>query len=308
MVEHRHGEGEAEVRVLRGFALAAELSVGILALEAVGAVLSRSLAVTVDAVHNLPDIVAFVVSWAALHATESGASEHRTFGAHRLEVFASLVNATLVLVTGVVFAFEALVAVTSHSSFAGPVDAVWVVAVALPTLALRTANLRVLQSLPGRIRDLNLRSVVVHLFSDLVITGGLLAAGTVLWLVPSATQADPVAALAIAGVLVYESVPLFRDGWEVLTERIPRNLSIDEISAAAQAVAGVDEIHDIHVWAVCPSLVCMTAHVRVRDMPVSRSMDLSARLRRTMEREFGILHAVFEMETVSGPGEPRDHP
>jgi cobalt-zinc-cadmium efflux system protein len=306
-----HGEEEAEARVLRALRLALELSVIVLVVEAVGAYLSRSLSVTVDAVHNVPDILAFATSWAALRATEKGVSGHLTFGAHRFEVFAGLLNALVVLATGLVFGFTAAYSLLRGTSFAGPVDAVWILLVAVPTLVLRAVNLSALGRIPRRARDLNLRSVIVHLGSDLAITVALLVAGAILLLSPGLGWADAGAALAIAAILVYESLPLFRGGWDVLSERVPRNLSVSAIESAARAVPRVTGVHDLHVWAVCPTLVCMTAHVSVDEMSVGESMAVVARLRERMEEEFGILHSVFELETGPGsrgdPSLPSDH-
>ena len=178
-------------------------------------------------------------------------------------------------------------------------DAVWVVIVAIPTLALRSVNLTSLVRIPARARDLNLKSVILHVASDLVITGAVLGAGVLLLLRPGWSDVDPAAAVLIAVLLVYESLPLFRDGWEVLTESTPRHLSVDAIVAAALRVPSVTEVHDVHVWAVCPTLVCMTAHIQVGDMSVREGMTVVEALRNTMQEEFGILHATFEVEARS---------
>jgi cobalt-zinc-cadmium efflux system protein len=296
MVEQAHGEGEAERAVLAGLRLALAVTGAVLVIELVGAYFSHSLSVTVDAVHNIPDLIAFAVSFTALRSTGSGASERFTFGAHRFEVFAGLLNGILIVGTAAVFAYEAGVSIAGHTLFAGPVDATWVLVVAVPTLALRTVNLVALGRVPGRARDLNLTSVIVHVASDLVITTALVGMGILLLVRPGVTIADPVAALVIAGVLVYESLPIFRDAWEVLTESTPRHLSIDAILASARSVPNVTEVHDVHVWAVCPTLVCMTAHIEVTDMSVREGMAVVDALRDKMEREFGILHATFEVE------------
>jgi|HubBroStandDraft_1064217.scaffolds.fasta_scaffold01887_14 cobalt-zinc-cadmium efflux system protein len=300
MPELVHGEGEAERAVLRGLRLAIALSLVILVIEAVGAYFSRSLSVTVDAIHNVPDILAFAISFSALQAAERGATDKFTFGAHRFEVFAGILNAVLILGTGLVFGYEALESLSSGTTFAGPVDAIWILIVALPTLALRGFNLASLGRIPPRTRDLNLRSVIVHLASDLVITAALVGSGVVLLLRPGYSVADPAAALLIAAVLVYESLPLFRDGWEVLTESTPRHLSVDAIIASARRVPAVSEVHDLHVWAVCPTLICMTAHVQVREMSVREGMAVVEELRNRMAEEFGILHATFEVEVRPG--------
>ena len=299
MPDLAHGEGEAEERVLSRLRLAFLLTLVILAVEAVGAFASRSLSLTVDAVHNVPDLLAFGVSFYALAGTRQGSSPTFTFGTHRFEVFAGVLNGVLVLGTGVVFGYTAFGSLAGRGSFAGPVNALWLLAAVAPTLVLRSVNLRQLERIPGRIRDLNLRSVVLHLAADIAITLALLVDGVILLLRPSLAAVDAGAALLVALVLVVESYPLLRDGWVVLTEGVPRGLSMARIQASVLEVPGVASVHDVHVWAVCSTLVCMTAHVEVQDMSVHESMGLIADLRGRMEREFGIVHSTFELEAAA---------
>ena len=293
---HPHGEREAEARVLRGLRIGTELALIVLLVEAVGAYFSRSLSLTVDAVHNVPDIIAYSVSLAALGATARGSSDRFTFGTHRLEVFAGLLNAALVLGTGAVFGFEAVASLSSGASFAGPVDPVWLLAAAVPTLTLRGVSLSILGRIPGRVRDLNLRGVLVHMASDVAITAALLITGVTLLVRPGWGWFDDMAAIAIALILGFESLPLFREGWDVLTERTPRRLSVESVTNAARSVPGVIDVHDVHLWSVCTTLVCMTAYVGVEPMALQDAIDVIARLREKMESEFGILHATFEIE------------
>jgi cobalt-zinc-cadmium efflux system protein len=298
MPELHHGEEEAELRILEGMRLAVGLSFAILAIESVGAYLSHSLALTVDAVHNVPDILAFAISWAALRGTSSGSTSEFTYGTHRFEVFAGLLNGLLVLGTGAVFGYTAVVALGHGAPFAGAIDPTWVLVAAVPTLGLRFVSLHALGRFPGKVRDLNLRSVMVHLWSDVAITASLLVVGLTILLRPAAGWVDSAAALAIAGILVYESIPLLRGGWEVLTERTPSGLSVAAIAQSARAVPGVKAVHDVHVWAVCSSLVCLTAHVQVEEMSMRQGMQVVRELRERMESEFGIVHSTFEVEAT----------
>jgi len=293
---HPHGEEEAGGRVLRGLRIATELSLVVLVVEALGAYLSRSLSLTVDAIHNVPDMVAFAVSLTALRATAKGSSTTFTFGTHRFEVFAGLLNASLVLGTGLAFGFVALSSWHAGTSFAGTVNPVWLLVAAIPTLGLRGLSLSILGRIPGRVRDLNLRGVVVHMASDVAITGALLVTGVSLLVRPTLPWVDDLAALLIAGILLFESLPLFQEGWDVLTERTPRRLSVDAVSTAARSVPGVTDVHDVHLWAVCSTLVCMTAYVSVEEMSMKESLEVIRRLREKMEAEFGILHATLEIE------------
>jgi len=299
---HPHGEQEAEGQVLRGLRIATELALVVLVVEAVGAYLSRSLSLTVDAVHNVPDMVAFSISLAALGATAKGSRGRFTFGTHRFEVFAGLLNAALVLGTGAVFGYEALAALRSGATFAGPVDPVWLLIAAVPTLVLRGVSLTILGRIPGRVRDLNLSGVVVHMASDVAITGALLVTGVTLLVRPGWTWFDDLAAIAIAFILGFESLPLFREGWDVLTERTPRRLSVETVTNSARTVPGVTDVHDVHIWSVCSTLVCMTAFVAVEEMSLREATDVIRTLRQRMEEEFGILHATFELEPTARSG------
>ncbi|HXQ95029.1 MAG TPA: cation diffusion facilitator family transporter [Thermoplasmata archaeon] len=298
MTDPGHGEAEAERQVLRALRLAIELTLVVLVVESVGAVLSRSLSLTVDAVHNVPDALAFAVSYFALRSAGEGTSDSYTFGTHRAEVFAGLANAALVLATGLLFAYVAVDAFVHGGTYDGPVSAEWLLFGAAPTLVLRGVTAVRLGRIPGRVRDLNFRSVVLHVASDMAIGAAIVLVGVVLLLRPGANWVDPAAALGIAVVLVVESAPLFRDSWEVLSERTPRHLSVPAIERTALAVPGVTGIHDVHVWAVCPTLVCLTAHVGVKEMTVRGSMEVVGQLRDAVAAEHGILHAVFEVEAA----------
>ncbi|HEV8049075.1 MAG TPA: cation diffusion facilitator family transporter, partial [Thermoplasmata archaeon] len=196
MTESGHGEAEAERQVLAALRLAVELTLVILVVESVGAFLSRSLSLTVDAVHNVPDAIAFALSYVALRSAGEGASESYTFGAHRAEVFAGLANAGLVLGTGVLFAVEAVLTFVHGGTFDGTVAPLWLLFGALPTLALRGVTAIRLGRIPGRIRDLNFRSVVLHVGSDIAIGGAIVLVGVVLLLRPELVWVDATAALA----------------------------------------------------------------------------------------------------------------
>jgi len=295
-----HGESEAGRSVLNGLVWAVRLSTLVLVIESLGAYFGHSLALTIDAVHNVPDIIAFAISWGSLALSRKGTTPEHTFGLHRAEVLAALLNGVLVLGTGLVFGYEAVLDLVSRTLFAGSLDPLWLFLAAVPVLVLRSVATTILGRVPRRARDVNLKAVFLHLWSDIAITGAILVTGVVLLLRPSDGWVDPGAALVIAGVLVWESLPLFRDSWDSLAERTPSHLSVEAITRAACTVPQVEDLHDVHVWSVCSNLVCMTAHVRVSNVSVRESMEVLQQLRQKMADDFGIVHAVFETETRAG--------
>jgi cobalt-zinc-cadmium efflux system protein len=300
VADQPHGEGEAELAVLSALRWAFLLSIVILAVEGVSALFARSLSLAVDAVHNIPDLFGFAISFLSLALTKQGATKQHTFGLHRTEVLATLVNASLVLGTGLIFGLEALLTLHAGAgSFAGTVDPYWILLGAVPTILLRGAAALNLRRLPQQTRDMNLRGVFLHLTGDFAITVALLVDATLLLLRPALGWVDSAAALAIAAVLVFESLPLFREAWSSLSERMPSHLSVERIQEVARGVPAVEELHDIHVWSVCSSLVCMTAHVGTRQLTVAQAMGVVAELKDRMSSQLGIVHAVFEVEEAS---------
>jgi cobalt-zinc-cadmium efflux system protein len=293
-----HGEGEAEESVLKGLRWAIALAGVALVIEGIGAYFSRSLSLTVDAVHNVPDIIAYGASLGALMLASRGADSSHTYGMHRTEVMAALLNAALVIGTAMVFGAGAIMALLNggNSPF-GTIDPIWLVFAAVPTLALRGFAAIQIGRIPTRVRDINLRSVLFHLASDIVIVAFILAVGITLLIRPSLVWVDPVATIGIAAILLVEAIPIIRDSWDSFTERMPKHISMDEVVRVAAQVPYVEEIHDVHIWSVCSSLICMTAHVRITNVTVEESMYILAALRERMTKDFGIVHAVFEVET-----------
>ena len=297
MGEASHGESETSGRILRGLEVALGLSVLVLVVEVAGAFLGRSLSVTVDAVHSIPDVFAFAISYLSLAAAARGPTEEHTFGSHRLEVFAAILNAFVILAAGVVFVYPALLELAQRSTLFGPIDPTWILFAALPTLAFRSASAAYLGRIPRAARDLNVRSVLVHLGTDVAITVALIVDAVLLLAWPGNLWVDAAVALLISGILIYESIPIFQGGWDILTERAPRGFSMTALIDALESTPRVREVHDVHVWSVCPTLVCMTAHVDVEEMPMSESAAVREELRNRVEGQFGIVHAVFELET-----------
>jgi cobalt-zinc-cadmium efflux system protein len=211
---------------------------------------------------------------------------------------AALLNAALVIGTALIFGTGAVVALMNggKSPF-GTIDPVWLVFAAVPTLALRGFAAFQIGRIPSRVRDLNLRSVLFHLASDIVIVSFILAVGIVLVIRPALVWIDPMATLAIAAILMIEAVPIIRDSWDSFTERMPKHISMEEVIRVATRVPNVEDVHDVHIWSVCSSLICMTAHVRISNVTVKESMEILSALRERMANDFGIVHAVFEVET-----------
>ena len=305
-----HGESEGAWGVARRLKVNLLLAGVVLVVEAIGAWQGRSLALWLDALHNIPDLLAFAAASLAVSATLRGVSEQYTYGLHRTEVLAGFANAAVITGLGVGFAVAAGLSLLNGAlPLGGPPGAFWVLAVAVPTTIVRLIAAWVLRPGPAVAKDVNLRGVFRHVTSDLVVTGTVVVVGLLLVLRPSLTWVDAGASLLLGGFLVALSAPLFRDSYRLLTDKMPQGLSVDRVRATALRVPGVRDLHDVHVWAICSNFTSLTAHVLLADVSVRESMVVITELRRRMAEELGIDHAVFEVEagpvatdgTSSGP-------
>ncbi|MCI4344730.1 MAG: cation diffusion facilitator family transporter [Thermoplasmata archaeon] len=298
-----HGESEGATGVSRRLKINLLLAAVVLVFETIGAWQGRSLALLLDALHNIPDLLAFAAASLAVSATLRGVSEEYTFGLHRTEVLAGFANAAAITGLGVGFGATAAWSLLNHAPVLGAApSAFWVLAVALPTIGVRLAAALLLRPGLAASRDINLRGVFRHVTSDLVVTGTVVTVGVVLLLRPALGWVDAGASLLLGVFLVALSAPLFRDSYRLLTDKMPQGLSVERVRATALRVPGVRELHDVHVWAICSNFTSLTAHVLLADVSVRQSMVVITELRRRMASELGIDHAVFEVET--GPPPP----
>lgn len=254
----------------------------------VGGILTNSLALLADAGHMASDVGALGLSLAALWLASRPSSGRRTYGFHRAEVLAALVNSlTLMAIAGYVF-WEA------SRRFADPpaVHSGPMLAVAGVGLTANLVSAAVLSRHAGS--GLNVRSAFLHVVGDAAASVGVIVAGIVMlttgWFI-----ADPMISVVIGALIM---VGAFRLTWEttqVLLEATPPGLSTSDIQKAMLDTSGVQGIHDLHVWTVTSGFVSLSAHVET-DQDHDQH-DILVELRRLLARLFGIEHATIQLES-----------
>lgn len=273
--------------------LALAINAAMLVAALVGGLLTGSLALLADAGHVLSDVGAIGLGLAgAALATRSG-GPRRTFGLQRSEVLAALVNG-LALV-----AIAVLVAVAAVGRLSEPpeIEGAGVLVFGLLGLAGNAAATYVLAR--GDRADVNLEAVLRHSFADalgslaVIVSGGLILATG--WL-----EADPVASLVVAALILVASVRIVMEPLGVLMESAPAGLDVDELGRALVGVAGVREVHELHVWTVTTGFVALSAHVVIA---AERDRDRARReLEFLLRDRYGISHTTLQMEEAAEEG------
>lgn len=292
--DHGHGHGHAhgappaddrgnERRLLATLVLGCTY----MGVEAVGGWLIGSLALVADAGHMLSDSAALAITLFALRMARLPADAKRTYGYHRAEVLAAVVNGAALLAIAVGVFWEAVERWGAAEAPDGPL----VVAIASGGLLVNLAGLAILH---GADRSgLNVRAAWLHLVSDSLGSGGAILAGLLVWY-GGFTWADPLASVLIAALVLRSAWYLLKEAVDVLMEAAPPHVDTEAMRTAILAVDGVNAVHDVHVWTLTSGVVAMSGHV-VAEGDASHPEVLTAVATLLRER-FHIEHSTIQVE------------
>ena len=290
--DHGHAAGRAEDRARLRIVLG--VTACVLVLEVVGWLVTGSLALLADAGHMATDAAAIVLALGASYLAARKGGPRSTFGLHRAEVLAALVNSVVLLAVCGYLLYAGIARLASPE----PVDAGPMVAFATVGLVANAASMGVLAR--AERGSLNMRGAVNEVMADLL--GSLLAvvAGVVIW-TTGFLRADPLATLVIAVLILPRAFLLARDATVVLLEIAPRGIDLDDVRTHLLGVPGVTDVHDLHAWTITSGIPSLSAHVTVTDAclaqrGVGATLD---ELSRCVADHFDVHHATFQVEPVS---------
>jgi len=302
---HHHGVSPEADRGRLGVALA--LIVGFMAVEVVAGVIGHSLALLSDAAHMLTDAGAVALALVALRLAARPPSGRFTFGLGRAEILSAQVNGAALLVLAGVIGFDAVRRLGAPPD----VDGGLVLAVGLLGAAV---NVGAAWALAGaERRSLNVEGARAHVLTDLYASLGAAAAGAVV-LATGFREADPIAALLAAALMLRTAWSLLRESGLVLLEGTPRELDADAVGRALARHPGVVEVHDLHVWEVTSGFPALAAHVLVA--PGADCHGIRHELEAVLEDGFAIAHTTLQVEhehaaellEIEGREAPGAHP
>jgi len=215
------------------------VSLTLLILEVVAGIASHSLALLADAGHLLADVVGMALSLGAIAIAARPRTTGRTFGLYRLEILVASVNAVVLLGIGAVVAIEAVRRFAEPPEVAGTPVAL----VAAIALIANAVSLRLLRT--GRKASINVGAAYLEVLGDFLGSAAVLIAGAVIattgWL-----QADAVASIVIAILIVPRTLSLLRDSVDVLLEATPKGVDMAQVQRHILDAPGVTAVHDLH--------------------------------------------------------------
>jgi cobalt-zinc-cadmium efflux system protein len=252
----------------------------------VGTVVFHSVALLADAGHILSDVGAIALALFATAMAARPAKGRRTFGYHRTEILAALVNGIVLVAVAVVVFIGAAMRLGNPSD----VDGLGVLVIGVVGLA---GNLAATIALAGGDReDINLEAVLRHSAADALGSLGVIVSGALV-LIAGWDRADPIMGIVIGVLILLGSWRLIKEPVDVLMEAAPAGLEVQEIGLEMARVEGVREVHDLHVWTVTSGFPALAAHVRTDP---ARDMDeVRQELEHVLADRFGIEHTTLQM-------------
>jgi len=293
---HDHARADQSTRVLR---LALGITLSVLVAEAVGGWISNSLALLADAGHVLTDAAALALSLFVAWFSRQPVTQEKTYGYLRWEILAALINGTALLLISVWIVVEAAIRLQTPEPVGGGLMLV-IAAVGLLANAIAAWLLR-----PVNEHNLNVRGAYLHVLGDLLASVGTIVAAIVIqfsgWL-----YADPIASLLTTALIIRGAWTLVRESVDVLLESTPSHIDLPSVRATLEGIAGVESVHDLHVWSVTSGVVALSAHAIVRD--AERQQDVLERACALMQ-QMGIHHITVQLERRDmQQHEPHLHP
>jgi cobalt-zinc-cadmium efflux system protein len=287
MHAHAHGAEQTTPRVLR---VSLAVTLAYIVLLVVTGIRAHSLALLSEAGHNVSDFLALLLSLTAVYFQARPPSATKTYGYHRAGVLAAFVNA----LTLVAIAFYIFYAAAGRLRSPVEVQAgtmIWVAGAGV----LMNAGIALL--LFRSRRDLNIRSAFLHEVGDTLSTAAVIVGGwAILW--TGQNWIDPALSFGIGALILWSSFGIIRETLNILLEGTPRGMELGLLAREIEAVAGVNGVHDLHVWSIGHQQHALSCHISIADIPPSASERILREVQERLGQRFHIHHTTIQFEHV----------
>jgi len=259
----------------------------VLIIQLAGWHYSNSLALLGDSAHVFSDLIALGASLSAIFLAMRSPTARRTFGFHRVEVFAALFNGVLLVLMALVIAYEAFQRFGTSYAISG-------VPMLFTSLIGLAGNLYVAYHLQHE-ENLNTRSAFMHAAGDALSSVGVLL-GAVIIIFTGQYIVDVAVSLLISGIILFSAYTVLRSSLSILLESAPYGAEAHKIEEAVLSVPGVKGVHDIHVWRTCSEFVFAMMHVETDNIGLIDARAISIKIEEKLHHGFGISHTTLQFE------------
>jgi cobalt-zinc-cadmium efflux system protein len=264
-----------------------------LVFEIVFGILAGSLALLADAAHNFSDSFALVLSLVAVRMMARPATEAKTFGYHRMGIITAFINSMLIVFVCFYLFYEAV------QRFIEPVEVKGATVIIVAGLGFAVNGVMALLLWRGK-EDLNLKSAFLHLFTDALVSLGVVVSGVVI-ILTGWNYIDPLITMVIGVFILASAFQILREAFHILMESVPRGVDYGSIVDDISTMPGVIDVHDLHIWEIGSRLYSLSAHIVVDDAMLSDFGELSRNLKDVLRERHKVVHTTLELEAEPCP-------
>ncbi|MDD4225695.1 MAG: cation diffusion facilitator family transporter [Mariniphaga sp.] len=270
----------------KAFALGVILNIIFVVVEILFGLIANSSALLADAGHNASDVLGLSFAWTASWLATIRPYGKYTYGLRKTTILVSIVNAVLLFIAAIFIALDAI----EKLKYPPEVGGIQIIVVAGIGVFINTFT--ALLFMKGQKHDLNLRGAFLHMAADAAVSLGVVISGLLI-LVTGKNWIDPVMSIIIIAVILWGTWRLFTDSVNLALDAVPKNINVEEVRNFIASKKGVENLHDLHIWAMSTTQVALTAHLVMPDGNNDRFItDLQAELK----ERFHIEHTTFQIE------------
>lgn len=284
---HSHGGGTAAAQHKGRLKAALALTASYMVVQAIGGLVTGSLALLADSAHMLTDAGGLALALIAIRFAERPATPQKTYGYVRLEILSALLNAVVLLLLTIFILYEAVDRFLNPPPImAGPM-----LAVAVVGLAVNLISMKLLAA--GSSESLNVKGAYFEVMSDMLGSLGVIIAALIV-MFTGWRLADPIVGAGIGLFIIPRTWSLLKQAVHILMEGTPPEIDLVLLEKAIKEIPGVVSIHDLHVWTITSGLDSMSCHVVIADM--TRARDTLLAVNEAMKGKFNLTHTTIQIE------------
>ena len=273
----------------RGLVLAVGINLFLTLAQVIGGVISGSLSLIADALHNLSDAASLGIALFARKISRKPADEFKSFGYQRAEVIAALINLTLLIVVSLYLIYEAVWRIIEPQAITG-----WIIVV-VAGIALIVDMITAMITFRMSKNNMNMKAAFLHNLSDAFASIAVVIAGTLIILYQW-YWVDTLLTFLIAGFVLWQGVVMLPKTIHLLMEGTPENLELEDIRSTIEGLEGVEEMHHVHVWSLDEKRVALEAHIVVITDELKEVELIKGNVKLALKEEFDISHSTLEFE------------
>ncbi|RPH50088.1 MAG: cation transporter [Desulfobacteraceae bacterium] len=259
--------------------------------QVAGGIISNSVALISDAMHNFSDFTAVLISYVAFRIGQKGVSAKNTFGYQRAEVMAALINGAILVGASIFIVYEAVILLRHPEPVAGKIVMI------LAGVGILGNGFSAWLLHRDSKDNLNVRGAFLHMMGDMLTSLVVLISGAILIFKPWYWM-DPLLSMLIVVFILKNCWSIIKEATTVLMNATPKGIDIQKIKDFLENIPEVCAVHYLHAWNVSSSSIAFSCHVEVNDQTVSQTEMLSKKIRHDLYHRFGIDHPILQFETV----------